>query len=206
MVIVGTLDTNCYLVFCKQTRECAVVDPGAEPDKIFRLISEKNLKPLVIINTHGHIDHIGANKDIKEKFNIPIFIHSGDKQMLNGAIQTAMQIELRVFLEAKNSPSPDKFLEDGEKIRVGKASLQVIHTPGHSPGSISLLGNGFLICGDILFCGGIGRTDLPGGSMEELKVSVKNKILILPDDTIILPGHGPHTTVGEEKKFNPFIK
>ena len=201
-VIVGALETNCYLVYCPQSLGCAVVDPGAEAHKIFHLIAKKGLNPVIILNTHGHIDHIGANKDVKEKFNIPLCIHPYDKYMLENVHQS----ELSFFLEAKNSPSPDRYLEDGDTVEIGKSSLKIIHTPGHSPGSVSFLGDGFLLSGDVLFYGGIGRTDLPGGSWSELEKSIKNKILTLPDETTVLPGHGPTTSIGQERSLNPFIK
>lgn len=200
-IIVGPLETNCYLVSCPETSECAIVDPGAEPEAIFRWIVEKSLKPIVILNTHGHIDHIGANKDIKEKFDIPLYIHSDDSSMLKSVLQS----EMGLFLGAKESPPADHFFEDGEEINIGKSSLKVIHTPGHSPGSVSFLGDGFLLSGDTLFFGGVGRTDLPGGSWQELVDSIKNKILTMPEEMIVLPGHGPHTSVGQEKRSNPFI-
>lgn len=202
IVIVGALETNCYLAYCEETLECAVIDPGAEPNKIFRLITEKNLKPVLIINTHGHIDHIGANQDIKERFNIPLSIFPSDSPMLKNVHSS----EMSFFLDARDSPPADKFLKDQEKIRIGKGHLKVIHTPGHSPGSVSLLGNGFLFSGDTLFSGGVGRTDLPGGSWKDLESSIKNKILVLPPETIVLPGHGPSTTVEQEKESNPFIQ
>jgi glyoxylase-like metal-dependent hydrolase (beta-lactamase superfamily II) len=201
-VIVGPLETNCYLVYCPESLECAVVDPGAEPSKIFRLIAQNNLRPAILLNTHGHIDHIGANKDIKEKYDIPLFIHRLDEPMLRRALQS----ELSFFLGAKDSPSPDHYLEEGETIKIGKSSLQIIHTPGHSPGSVSFLGDGFLLSGDTLFFGGVGRTDLPGGSWPELENSIRSKILSMPDQTTVLPGHGPFTTVGQEKNSNPFIR
>ncbi len=201
-VIVGALETNCYLVYCTESLECAIVDPGAEAQKIFHLITKKSLNPVVLLNTHGHIDHIGANKDIKERFNIPLCIHALDKSML----ENVQQLELSFFLGAKESPSPDKYLEDGDMVKLGKSSLQVIHTPGHSPGSVSFLGDGFILSGDTLFYGGVGRADLPGGSWDELERSIKNKILTLPDETIVLPGHGPTTSVGQERNLNPFIK
>lgn len=201
-VIVGALETNCYLVYCTESLECAIVDPGAEAQKIFHLITKKSLNPVVLLNTHGHIDHIGANKDIKGKFNIPLCIHALDKSML----ENVQQLELSFFLGAKESPSPDKYLEDGDMVKLGKSSLQVIHTPGHSPGSVSFLGDGFILSGDTLFYGGVGRADLPGGSWDELERSIKNKILTLPDETIVLPGHGPTTSVGQERNLNPFIK
>jgi glyoxylase-like metal-dependent hydrolase (beta-lactamase superfamily II) len=202
MVVVGALETNCYLVYCEETLECAVVDPGADPDKIIQNISELELKPVILINTHGHVDHVGANKDIKEKYDIPLCIHSLDSKLLDNILTSAMGF----FLGAKKSPKPDKFLEEGEKISIGKEHLKVIHTPGHSPGSISLSGDGFLLSGDLLFCGGVGRTDLPGGSWSVLEDSIRNKVFRFPDDTIVLPGHGPLTSVGQEKIANPFIR
>ena len=200
-LVVGALETNCYLVYCPENMECAVVDPGAESEEIFRLITKKGLKPIIVLNTHGHVDHVGANRDIKERFNIPLCIHSADKPML----EKSQHSELALFLEAKDSPAPDRLLKEGDKIRIGKSFLEVIHTPGHSPGSVSFLGDGFILSGDTLFSGGVGRTDFPGGSWKELENSIKNKILTLPDETIILPGHGPSTTVGQEKASNPFI-
>jgi len=201
ILIVGPFETNCYLVYCHDSLECAVVDPGAEADRIFLMIARKNLKPALILNTHGHIDHIGANKDIKEKFNIPLYLHSADSPML----ENVQQSEMAIFLGAMDSPPPDNLLNDGDKIKIGKSSLRVIHTPGHSPGSVSFLGDGFLLSGDTLFFGGVGRTDLPGGSWKDMESSIKNKILTMPDEMMVLPGHGPRTTVGEEKRANPFI-
>lgn len=202
MIVVGALETNCYLVYCEETRESAIVDPGGDPERIIRKIGELGLKPVILINTHGHVDHVGANVDIKEKYDIPLCIHSSDSKMLDNIIASAMGL----FLGAKKSPKPDKFCEEGEKIPIGNSSLEVIHTPGHSPGSISLSGDGFLLSGDLLFCGGVGRTDLPGGSWSVLEDSIRNKIFNFPDETIVLPGHGPATTVGQEKMANPFIR
>jgi hydroxyacylglutathione hydrolase len=189
-------------VYCEETLACAVVDPGADPEKIIRKISELDLKPSILINTHGHVDHVGANKDIKEKYTIPLCIHSADSKMLDNILASAMGL----FLGAKKSPKPDKFLEDGETIPLGRSHLEVLHTPGHSPGSISLSGDGFILSGDLLFCGGVGRTDLPGGSWDVLEDSIRRRIFRFPDDTIVLPGHGPSTTVGQEKIANPFIR
>jgi len=201
-VIVGALETNCYLVYCQETMECAVIDPGAEPERIFRVIAHKDLKPTLLINTHGHVDHVGANRDIKDKFDIPLCIHAADGPMLDNVLQS----ELSFFLGAKESPPPDRYLEEGETLKIGNVSLSVVHTPGHSPGSVSLMGDGILFSGDTLFYGGVGRTDLPGGSWTELERSIKEKIFILPEDTVVLTGHGPSTTVGQEKKFNPFVR
>jgi hydroxyacylglutathione hydrolase len=200
-VVVGALETNCYLVYCPETLECAVVDPGAEAERIVRVIAEKGLHPIAILNTHGHVDHIGANRDIKDRFNIPLSIHSSDSAML----ESVHQFEIGLLIGAKASPSADNLLKDGDKIEIGKSFLKVIHTPGHSPGSVSFLGDGFILSGDTLFSGGVGRTDLPGGSWDTLVSTIKNKILTMPEDTTVLPGHGPPTTVGQEKKANPFI-
>lgn len=201
LVVVGPLDTNCYLVYCPETLECAVIDPGAEADRIFPVIMEFDLRPILILNTHGHIDHTGANKDIKEKFHIPLFIHPADRQLL----EKIQQFELSFFLGAKESPPADHLIEDEEVISIGRSNLRVIHTPGHTPGSVSLLGDGILFSGDTLFCGGVGRTDLPGGSLRDLEDSLRTRILTLPAETIVLPGHGPWTTIGEEKESNPFL-
>jgi glyoxylase-like metal-dependent hydrolase (beta-lactamase superfamily II) len=201
-VIVGALETNCYLVYCQDTLECAVIDPGAEPDKIFRLIGHLGLKPTALINTHGHVDHIGANRDIKDKFDIPLYLHEADLPMLKSVLLS----ELSFFLGAKESPPPDKLMEEGDEIKIGNVSLSVFHTPGHSPGSVSLMGDGILFSGDTLFFGGVGRTDLPGGSWAELERSIREKIFTLSADTLVLTGHGPTTTVGQETEFNPFIQ
>jgi glyoxylase-like metal-dependent hydrolase (beta-lactamase superfamily II) len=198
-IVVGALETNCYLVYCETTRECAVIDPGAEHELIFLAIAENELKPVLLINTHGHVDHTGANRDVKEHFGTPIAIHAADGAML-GKIQ---QLELSLFLGAKDSPTADRTLKDGDVIRIGDGRLRVLHTPGHSPGSISLLGDGFVLSGDTLFMEGVGRTDLPGGSRPELVRSIREKLMTLPDETIVLPGHGPHTTIGHERENNP---
>lgn len=200
-VVVGALETNCYLMFCDETRECAVIDPGAEPEKILSALSFLDLRPVVMLNTHGHVDHIGANADIKEKYGIPLALHSADLLIF----EAGPRMELGLILSARPSPTPDRFLEAGDTIEVGRKKLRVIHTPGHSPGSVSFLGDGILFSGDTLFSGGVGRTDLPGGSQRVLESSIREKIFTLPDDTVVLPGHGPKTTVAEERESNPFL-
>ena len=202
MIVVGPLQTNCYLVYCEETSECAVIDPGAEPDLIFQAVSSKGLKPVALINTHGHVDHVGANKDIKEKYDIPLMMHEADAPMLKSILQSG----LGLMLGAKNSPPPDSLLEENDEVKIGNSTLKIFHTPGHSPGSLILLTDSFLISGDTLFCMGVGRTDLPGGSWTTLINSINEKIFIHPDDTIVLPGHGPSTTIGQEKSGNPFLR
>jgi hydroxyacylglutathione hydrolase len=200
-VIVGALETNCYLVWCPETRECAVVDPGADPDRIFLEVSRLELRPVMILNTHGHLDHIGANRDMKEQYRAPLFIHSAD----SGLLDAVQQLELRFLLGAKDSPPADGFLEDGQRLSIGRSSLRVLHTPGHSPGSVCFLNDQFLLSGDTLFFEGVGRTDLPGGSSRQLEESIRTKILTLSDNLIVLPGHGPQTTIGQERSDNPFF-
>ncbi len=201
MIVVGALDTNCYLVYDEETQLCAILDPGAEPAKIIAAVVELELKPVMILNTHGHIDHIGANKDIKDKYGVPLYLHPADAPMLD----VSGHIELSLMLGARSSPAPDRLLADGDEIRIGGGSLKVIHTPGHTPGSVVFLGDGVLYSGDTLFFGDVGRTDLPGGSSADLEKSVREKILTLPGETLVLPGHGPWTTVEQERATNPLV-
>lgn len=201
VVVVGALETNCYLVYCPETLDCAIVDPGAAPERIIAAVAERELKPIAILNTHGHIDHIGSNREMKNKYRVPLRIHKADGPML-AHIQS---VELSLLLGAEESPPADSYLTEGEAVTIGRCSLAVIHTPGHSPGSVSLLADSFLLSGDTLFCGGVGRTDLPGGSFRDLEDSIKRKLLTLSDDLLVLPGHGPRTTIGQEKDTNPFI-
>lgn len=202
LVIVGPLETNCYLYFCPETRECAVIDPGAAAELIFPLITHLNLKPVIILNTHGHIDHTGANLEIKERYQVPIALHQADLPLLEEGLQLAFGL----MLGARPSPRPDRLLADGDEIEIGQTRLQVIHTPGHSPGSVCFYTAGILFSGDTLFCGGVGRTDLPGGSWKDLIQSLRTKVMTCPDETLVLPGHGPRTTIAEEKENNPFLE
>lgn len=201
LVVVGPLETNCYLAYCDETLECAVIDPGAEAASIFPVIVEFGLRPVVILNTHGHIDHIGANRDVKDKFHIPLWIHALDGPLL----EKNPQLELALFLGAELSPPADRLLKDGDAVDLGRCRLEVIHTPGHTPGSVGFFGNNILFSGDTLFNGGVGRTDLPGGSTRDLEVSIRERIMTLPSESVVLPGHGPWTTVGEERESNPFL-
>ncbi len=201
LIVVGPLETNCYLFYCPETRECAIIDPGAEADRIFSQIVQLNLKPVIILNTHGHVDHTGANFEMKEKYRVPIALHQDDLPLL----EESLQLEIGLMLGARPTPQPDRLLSDGDEIRIGQTSLKVIHTPGHSPGSVCFQAPGILFSGDTLFCGGVGRTDLPGGSWKELVNSLRSRVLTYPDETVVLPGHGPRTTIGEEKENNPFI-
>lgn len=200
-VVVGALETNCYLAYCPETLECAIIDPGAMPERIFAAVAERGLHPLVILNTHGHVDHTGANRAMKDKYGIPLRIHRADAPMLT----RVQSVELSLLLDAKESPPPDAYLAEGDVVTIGRCSLKVIHTPGHSPGSVVLLEHSLLFSGDTLFFGGVGRTDLPGGNPRELEHSLKHKVLSLKGGLLVLPGHGPSTTVEQERQTNSFL-
>ncbi len=201
---VGALETNCYLIACEKTKKAAVIDPGGEEeiDLILNLLQKNNLNLKYIINTHGHIDHIAGNNLLKTKTEALLLIHKLDADMLvdaNKNFSSFMGKEI-------NSPPADKFLEEGDELSLGKLKLVAIHTPGHTPGGISLVINDFIFTGDTLFAGSIGRTDLPGGSYQDLIKSIKEKLFILGDGKTIYPGHGTDSTIGEEKRKNPYIQ
>ncbi len=198
-LVVGWVGTNCYVL--GDGREGAVVDPGAEPERILREVSELGVQVRYIINTHGHIDHLGANKGVKEATGAEILIHREDEPILR-----APQKDLFPILsDLPDSPPPDRFLEEGEAIRIGETSLTVLHTPGHSPGGISLIYEQGVFSGDTLFYDSIGRTDLAGGSYEVLMESIRKKLLPLSGEMLVYPGHGPMATLEEIRRVNPFI-
>lgn len=201
---VGKLYTNCYIAACPETREAIIIDPGfenlSEAEKIFSFIEEETLSLKFIVNTHGHSDHVCGNGIVKEKFKTPILIHEKDAFMLG----KVGKVIARFFGFKNTSPPPDILLKDGDTVTFGKQALKVLHTPGHSPGSISLLGEREVFTGDTLFAGSIGRTDLPQGSEKAMKQSLE-KLASLPDFFKVYPGHGPASTIGEEKRSNPFL-
>lgn len=196
-IVVGGMQANCYIFGDAKTREVFIIDPGGDPQKIKVMIDKNNLRPRAIINTHGHIDHISANR----YFSIPIWIHKEDA----GFLQDPKKNLSSLFGFSLKSPAASRLLREGDILMIGELSLEVIHTPGHTPGSICLKSDGILFSGDLLFCGGVGRTDFPHGSQKTLSHSLKDKVLTYSDDIIVYPGHGPTTTIGEEKRTNPFL-
>jgi hydroxyacylglutathione hydrolase len=195
MFIVGMLSTNCYLVHCQEMKDAIIIDPGfdspSEAEQIFNYAKEKKLNVKFIVDTHGHSDHVGGNKILKKKFNVPVCIHAYDADIINNS--------------ARETPPANILLNDEDVLRFGDATLKVMHTPGHTPGSICLLGEKMVFTGDTLFAGGIGRTDFAGGSDRDMEESLK-KLLRLPDSLVVYPGHGPASTIREERMGNPFLR
>ena len=198
---VGPIQANCFVLGCEETLEAVVIDPGDETDRILSSLAESSLTAKFIINTHGHFDHVSANKRLSEVTGAPILIHTLDAPMLNQLSSSAAAWGL----SADNSPKPDRELNDGDEVNFGTVTLKVIHTPGHTPGGISLYTADIVFVGDTLFAGSVGRTDFPGGSFEVLKESIRNKLFVLGDQTKVFTGHGPPTTIGEERRSNPFV-
>ena len=197
--VVGPLESNCYLIVDEHSKEALVIDPGDESDRIIDFIHENNLHIKHIVCTHAHFDHVGALSDIKHETGASIVIHQEEQEIYRN---TRKQAVLWGF-EIDDLPEPDMFVSEGNELGIGGLRFKILHTPGHSPGGICLFGEGVLIAGDTLFAGSVGRTDLLGGNLDMLKDSFK-RLMSLPDQTEILPGHGPETTIGKEKKENFF--
>jgi len=198
---VGPLQVNCFIVHGSQTREAMIIDPGEEGERILHYAQQEKLTIRSVLNTHGHFDHIGANQKVVQKTGAELMIHADDLPLLKNATRHADVYGLSVAA----SPDPDRLLAQGETFRVGELSFSVFHVPGHSPGSICLLCDGHLFVGDVLFSGSIGRTDLPGGDFDSLVEGIRERLFTLPDETVVHPGHGPDTTIGAERRMNPFV-
>jgi glyoxylase-like metal-dependent hydrolase (beta-lactamase superfamily II) len=188
---------NCYVV--RDENESLIIDPGDSSSAILRHIAGTTVK--MIVNTHGHCDHCGGNAALVASTGADLAIHADDLPLLR-----AIEMQGRMFgIDTPASPEPTRILKEGDVIKVGNASFRVIHVPGHSPGHIALVGDGVVFSGDVLFAGSIGRTDLFGGDYHQIITSIRDKMLALPDDMTVYPGHGPSTTIGDERQSNPFL-
>jgi glyoxylase-like metal-dependent hydrolase (beta-lactamase superfamily II) len=199
-LVVGPLECNCYIVADEKTKEAIIIDPGDEAESILDRVRRLKLDIKLIFLSHGHVDHTAALSQVRKATGAEVAIHADDKVTLSDDY-------LSLFIgvkKPKNIP-PNRLLEDGDGIMVGGLSFRILHTPGHTPGGTCLYGEGVLFSGDTLFNYGIGRPDLPGGDAENLLKSINNHLMILPDETKVYPGHGPETTIGAERRGNPFL-
>ena len=205
MLTVGPFMSNCYVVGSETTREGMVIDPGAEPNTILNAAREMGLEIKLIVATHSHIDHVGAVKQIREKTGAPFAMHEAERQ--SKAVEGFTRILGGMMGQSFGKPpAPDRLLKEGDIIEIGDLQFKVLYIPGHSPGSIALVGHGVVFSGDTLFQFSIGRTDFPGGSHAQLMNGIFTKLMVLPDETIVYSGHGPETTIGTERKVNPFVQ
>jgi glyoxylase-like metal-dependent hydrolase (beta-lactamase superfamily II) len=188
---------NAYVLI--DSGEAMVIDPGEATDELLAALD--GVRVTALVNTHAHIDHVGGNAEIKRRTGAEFVCHADAREMLD-----SVPMQGRMFgMSVEPSPKPDRLIAEGDTLRVGDVALRIVDVPGHAPGHIALVGDGFVISGDVLFAGSIGRTDLYGGDMDLLMESIRTKLLPLPDDTVVLSGHGPPTTIGAERESNPFI-
>jgi glyoxylase-like metal-dependent hydrolase (beta-lactamase superfamily II) len=200
---VGPLDVNCYILWDDETRRAVIIDPGGDADEIIKASRDLGIKPLYIVNTHGHHDHVGGDARVREALGGKLAVHRLDAPLLSEAHEHAALYGVKSGAQ----PEPDLLLEGGEEIVAGPLRLKVLHTPGHTEGGICLYDEmtGVLFTGDTLFAGSIGRTDFKGGSFDAIMKSIRERIMTLPDHVMVLPGHGPGSTIGRERRLNPFI-
>lgn len=198
---VGPLETNCYLVIEPESREAILVDPGAEAERILDRLEQAGARLVAIVLTHAHGDHLGAVREVKAHTGAPVLVHRLEADWLTDPEKNLSALLGFPF----SSPEADQFVDEGDTLSLGPEHLKVLHTPGHSPGAVSLHHDGILLCGDLLFLESVGRCDLPGGDPQALADSIQAKVYTLPDETILYPGHGEPTTVGHEKRHNAFV-
>ncbi len=198
---VGPMQVNCFILACERTREGIIVDPGDDVPAILDLVREDDIRVVEVVATHGHFDHIGRAASAIRETGAPFAVHPGDRLM----VENLPEIAAFFGLETDAAPEIGRFIEEGDAVRFGDESLRVLHTPGHAPGNVALTWPGQAIVGDALFAGSIGRTDLEGGDFEVLMRSIREKLFSLGDETEVYPGHGPFTTIGQERRTNPFI-
>ncbi len=200
-IVVGVFKENCYIVASSKTREAIVIDPGDEPERVLELAKDMGVHVKLIVNSHAHMDHIMGVRGVQQQTEAPFLLHSAEATILQ---QGSHRLTLEGRL-AEVPPPPSGWVAEGDTVSVAGLDLKVIHTPGHTPGSISYYVSGLLFCGDTLFRGSIGRTDSTAGSFEQIMASIIDKLLVLPDNTIVLPGHELETTIRQERSTNPFV-
>jgi len=201
-IVVGVFAENCWVIGNRRTGEAIAIDPGDQPEEILAMARDMGVKIKVIANSHAHVDHILGVRGVQAATGAKFHMHEGERPIAAQAARTALMFTGQ---EVEPPPDPDAHLTDGDEIDVEGVKLKVIHTPGHTPGSLSFYTEGMLFSGDTLFQGSIGRTDLPGGSYEQEMASIIDKLLVLPDDTVVLPGHMRETRIGFERQANPFV-
>jgi hydroxyacylglutathione hydrolase len=202
-IVVGVFAENCWVIGNRRTGEAVCIDPGDNPDEILAMARDMGVRIKAIANSHGHLDHVMGVRGVKAATGAPFLIHPADLDIVRGSAAMAPRW---MGAQVEPPPDPDGLLADGDEIDVDGVKLKVIHTPGHTPGSVSFYVNGLLFSGDTLFQGSIGRTDLPGGDYDLEMSSIIDRLLALPDDTIVLPGHMAQTTIGHERQRNPYVR
>lgn len=202
-IVVGVFAENCWVIGNRRTGEAICIDPGDNPEEILAMARDMGVRIKAIANSHGHLDHVMGVRGVKQATGAPFFIHPADLEIVRGSAALAARW---LGAEVEPPPDPDGLLADGDEVDVDGVKLKVIHTPGHTPGSVSFYVNGLLFSGDTLFQGSIGRTDLPGGDYDLEMSSIIDRLLALPDDTIVLPGHMAQTTIGQERQRNPYVR
>jgi glyoxylase-like metal-dependent hydrolase (beta-lactamase superfamily II) len=205
-LILGSFETNCYILReTEAAKDCMIVDTGLEAGELVNFLARHKLNPVAVVLTHGHIDHVTGTVALRTDYpEVKVYIHKLDAEMLTGTKDNLSALAGQTF----GTEPADVFIAEGDKIDQAGIRLEVLHTPGHTPGGISLYSkeDNLVFVGDTLFAGSVGRTDFPGASFTQLKESIREKLFTLPDDTLCLPGHGPQTTIAQEKKHNPFLQ
>lgn len=191
----GVYAANCFILMDEDTKETAVIDPGGDSEDLIKAVNEMGAKVKYILLTHGHTDHTGAAVQLQEEYNVPIYINEKDYRMMENGEYIYGDVIGKV----------DKFLNEGDTLKIGSIEIKCIHTPGHTPGGICFMVEDVVFTGDTLFAGSIGRTDLAGGDFDTIISNIKNKLMILPDNITVLPGHGPQSSIGRERVHNPFL-